>query len=125
MPAQAKQGRYTINTSTPCPKCGAKCIRAGELTYTRRGGLKWTGPYIEFECGLMVVAPGAQGGAACSPEFWNTCANSSPNGKPVVDIAKGDYEIREGKPIEPERPRILIFQTTGGWGTSSSTSTFF
>lgn len=105
--------------------CGSKCVGAGELAFTRKNGTKWVGPYAEFECGLFMVLPGAGTKAECLPEMWNMCTGISQNGKPVVDIPESDYEIREGKPIQPEPVRILIFQTASGWGTSSSTSTFF
>lgn len=112
MTAEPK-GKYTIDLTKTCPKCGAKAIRAGELAFTRRGGRKWFGPYLEFDCGLMIVAPGAGTKAETPPEVWNVCANSSGNGKPMVDIPEEDYEIREGKPIPPEPPQYLQFQWNG------------
>jgi len=124
MTTKAKS-RYTINAHQPCPKCGAKAVRAGELTFCKRGGIKWHGPYLEWECGLMVVAPGAGTPSECPPEFWNHCINTSTNGKPVVTIPESDYEIREGKPdpvpawIE-YRGRVFMYSTDG---TSSSTTT--
>ena len=120
-----KPGRWGIDTTKPCPLCGAKCVGAGELAFTRKTGEKWCGPFAEYECGLFIVQPGAGTNAELPPEFWNACTGISQNGKPVVDIPAGDYEIREGKPIQPEPVRILIYQTASGWGTSSSTSTFF
>ena len=98
MKAERKTGRWGIDTSMPCPTCGAKCVGAGELAFTRKDGRKWIGPYAEFECGMFLVLPGAGTKAECVPEMWNMCTGTSQNGKPVVDIGKDDYEIREGKP---------------------------
>lgn len=117
-----REGRYTINTTKPCPKCGAKAVRAGELTFRRNGGRKWFGPFIEFECGLMLVFPGAGTKAEMPPETWNVCANMSGNGKPVVDIPKGDYEIRKGKPFEPETSWGTLKFSHNGYIFVSATS---
>lgn len=90
---------YVLDQTAPCPLCGAKALHGGELTFKRRGA-KWHGPYVEFECGLFVVQPGAGRKNAGAMEVWNPCSALGVKGSRVMDLAPGDYEIHDVKPAQ-------------------------